>query len=309
MSKASLTATARRAIAEARYHEAINDPTAANWRDVAELLFSCLPKQRAKVTDSFWADYDFGKKAQRTVIEVSFSDGRIVRANVNSDPGKAYNIGRGIRVAIAFYRTRIFRLIGWPHLSAVSFGPDGRELPAWDSCIDVPAIDRVTRTDTGESFDVQEVNERTADLRSGSWSLYSAMMEAARLNLAIEGADGFPWFMDGYWQHVQDSYRNAWETAAGLETRAEVRARAIAAHEALCKPEPEQLEDPAEWHPEADHTGNVQEDEDDMSPEVEAAWSGIIGSALPPVRSLSLSPYRPSPRLMASVALPRFAVA
>lgn len=283
-----LTATARRALAEARFIEALNDPAAANWRDVAELLYSVLPKSRAKAEEA-WTDYEFGKKAARSVIEVSFTDGRIVRANVNTDPGKAYNIGRGVRIAVAFYRSRIFRLIGWPHLSAVTYSPDGRLLPAWDSLIDVPAIDGIRRVDTGETFDVALANEKTAALRSGSWSLHAAMMEAAALDL--EAVD--------YWQHVQDSYRHAWETAAGLKTRAEIRAEAIAAYVELAG---------AGAVPPLDEGEQAIANALSVVEAIKQARPEPV-QPVPTPRPAIHTLYRPAARFAASVALPRYAVA
>jgi hypothetical protein len=200
-----------KATAVAAFELATATPDSADWRTVAELLrqFVNLPKPAEFKT--FWAEYRFGKRAVRTSIAVTFADGRTVRASVNSDPGKPFNIGRGVRVAIAFYRARIAALVGRPFMTHRSFNDAGAELPPWDAHVSVPDIARVERLDTGETVDAYECSTRTAELRRGTWQPFDADPVTLR-----------------------ESYRAAWFAIAGIETP-ESYARRVAEDKARAK--------------------------------------------------------------------------
>lgn len=113
-------ATDRRALAILAYDNATADPAGANWRGVAELLRLALPAVKAKAAETAadsrfapWADYPIpqnasGKRLGKSpVVIVSFADGETVRVPAVSLPGKPVNIGRALRVAVAFYQGRM----------------------------------------------------------------------------------------------------------------------------------------------------------------------------------------------------------
>lgn len=83
-------------------------------------------------------------------IVVTFADGEIVRAPAVSKRGKPVNIGRGLRIAIAFYQARMAWRAG---KSAHLF------------YCDVPAITACHCEDTGEQYDGELCTLKTADSR------------------------------------------------------------------------------------------------------------------------------------------------
>lgn len=105
---------------------------------------------------SRWHDYPVdrvGSFSIRTdVLIVTFADGEIVRAPAVSAKGKPTNIGRGLRIAIAFYQARACWRRG------IKFRPGVH--PA------VPAIAACVCEDTGETFDAGECTVRTVEARA-----------------------------------------------------------------------------------------------------------------------------------------------
>jgi hypothetical protein len=112
----------RKALAILAYETAKADPAGANWQGIADLLRLALPPGKAKAADDIaaadskyaaWADYVIpqsagGKRLGKSpVVIVTFADGETVRAPAVSLPGKPVNIGRALRVALAFYQGRI----------------------------------------------------------------------------------------------------------------------------------------------------------------------------------------------------------
>jgi hypothetical protein len=114
-----VSAADRKALALEEFRTALaRGDMANNWREVAEMLASCLPAPRVVAADSEpddgylpWVDY--AVQTSKMIwpsprITVMFSDGEVVMCQAATMKGKPINIGRGIRVAIAFYRNRIF---------------------------------------------------------------------------------------------------------------------------------------------------------------------------------------------------------
>lgn len=177
----------RKALAILAFENACRDPDFSNWRAVAELLRLALPATKAKAveTDSRfapWADYVISDKTKlkgkSPVIVVQFADGETVRAPAVSLLGKAVNIGRGLRIAFAYYRARI----------AYKAAKAGCE---YSDCVAIPDIVSVTCDVTGAEYDAADCNDRTAAARAGTFSLATAgdpeteyRMEASRLRLA-----------------------------------------------------------------------------------------------------------------------------
>jgi hypothetical protein len=81
-------------------------------------------------------------------------------------PGKPVNIGRGLRIAFAYYRARIAHLAG-------AFA-DSSDIVA------VPSIVSVT-CDNGAEFDATDCSERTAEARRGTFDATALAAEAAAL--------------------------------------------------------------------------------------------------------------------------------
>lgn len=172
-------ASDRKSLAILAYDNATADPAGANWRAVADILRLAIPNTKAKAaeiaTDSRfapWADYDVNKiSAKRLgkspILVVTFADGEIVRTGAVSMPGKAVNIGRGLRIALAFYQCRISRRMGF-------FSDDS-------AIVNVPEFVSISCETTGDEFDVADCNARTAELRAGSFNLATATADAAIL--------------------------------------------------------------------------------------------------------------------------------
>lgn len=135
-----------KAIALASFEAALADPS-ADWKAVAEAMAAAMATKPKASTDpdappSWWRCDKFGKSAHKTVVECVFTDGRTIRANVSTDPGKPYNVGRGVKIAVAFYRAKL-----------------------QDERCAVPELKRVTCLDSGESFDAAECSRMTAAWR------------------------------------------------------------------------------------------------------------------------------------------------
>jgi hypothetical protein len=171
-------ATDRRALAILAYDNASANPAAANWRGVAELLRLALPTAKAKAIEPAtesrfapWADYPIphnasGKRLGKSpVVVVSFADGETVRAPAVSLPGKPVNIGRALRVAVAFYQARI---VGrYNALIPDNFGAG--LLSSMDSefvaTIPLPAVVSVICETTGGEYDPAACSEMVARSR------------------------------------------------------------------------------------------------------------------------------------------------
>jgi hypothetical protein len=102
-----------------------------------------------------WHDYPVDRVSSfsiRTdILVVTFADGDIVRAPAVSAKGKPTNIGRGLRIAIAFYQARAC----WRRSIKFRAGVHAA----------VPAIAACICEDSGETFDAEECTVRTIDDR------------------------------------------------------------------------------------------------------------------------------------------------
>ncbi|WP_157113135.1 hypothetical protein [Bradyrhizobium embrapense] len=110
------------------------------------------------------------------IIVVTFSCGAVVRAPAVSLPGKPVNIGRGLRVAFAFYRARIAREFG----KASAIGSD---------CVAVPAIVSVACDVAGAEYSAEECNARTAEFRRGRFDHIALSAEASALPETAEAGE------------------------------------------------------------------------------------------------------------------------
>lgn len=111
-----------------------------------------------------WHDYPVNKisawklQSPSPILVVTFADGEVVRAPAVSVGNKPVNVGRGLRVAIAFYQARICRRLGLKNR------PGTR--PA------VPEISSCECETSGETYDVEQCNLRTADERKAQdWKM------------------------------------------------------------------------------------------------------------------------------------------
>lgn len=109
-----------------------------------------------------WHDYPVnhlsGFKTRNPTIVVTFADGEVVRAPAVSALNRPLNIGRGLRVAIAFYQERVRRRAGG-HFEC----GDGQfsDVPPV-----VPSIVACYCEDTGEAFDAERCTSQTAAVRA-----------------------------------------------------------------------------------------------------------------------------------------------
>jgi hypothetical protein len=175
----AVNASDRRALAVLAYDNATADPASADWRAVAELLRAALPAARKVAKESavpsWWQDYAPNGKCVFSSVEVTFADGRTIRASAATNPGKPLNLGRALRTAIAFYRAKMHRLVGAPAMC----GHGGDTLHAFDAHVAVPDIAMVVHLDTGAVFDPEVCSRLTADTRAGWWGMTEATEEAA----------------------------------------------------------------------------------------------------------------------------------
>jgi len=116
-----------------------------------------LPKKSIAIPAPVWPDYPVDHlgsfKVRNPTIVVTFADGEVVRAPAVSARDKPVNIGRGLRIAIAFYQSRMIHRIGPPR-----FNPDMRQVPAISACV---------CEDTGEIYDANGCTMRTVETRKG----------------------------------------------------------------------------------------------------------------------------------------------
>ncbi len=141
-----------------------------DWHRASLLLRRALvekqapkPKALRQADAPAWHDYPIGSvnplSLHNPTVLVTFADGERVRAPAVSRRGRPVNIGRGLRVAIAFYQARI----AWR--SGLS-----NEAGNWRA---VPPVVRCTCEDTGESYDVELCNTKTAEHRAAKdWNLW-----------------------------------------------------------------------------------------------------------------------------------------
>lgn len=121
-----------------------------------------VPQTRQqKVT---WPDYGVDSASWRTLqwpsptLVVTFADGEVVRAPAVSLQRKPINIGRGLRIAIAFYQSRICRRLGLPNRLGTR--------PA------LPPIAACICEDTAEVYDADLCNARTVEDRAAQdWKM------------------------------------------------------------------------------------------------------------------------------------------
>lgn len=185
-------ATDRRALAVLAFENACADPDFSNWRAVAELLRLAIPATKAKATaeavatDSPFAPWSDQIIPQRTssakmgkspVLVVTFADGETVRCPAVTMPGKPVNVGRGLRVAFAFYRARI----AMKAAKALSDDSD---------CVAVPDMLAVKCETNGTEYDPAECNANTMAQRSGAFALASVTSDAAARGLSATADDG-----------------------------------------------------------------------------------------------------------------------
>ena len=143
-------------------YEAALDSPRPDWRAVAELFHAAARpskpvKGRSEPVQEI-ADYNVDRiklKCRSPRIAVRFMDGEAVFTHVPSAPGKALNIGRALRVAIAMYRSR----------KTVQQRLNFRE---YDRAMPVPHIYQVRCLETDELFDVDACNAHTAAERASS---------------------------------------------------------------------------------------------------------------------------------------------
>lgn len=182
-------ATDRKALAILAYDNACSDPAGANWRAVSDILRLAIPATKAKPAEipadpsrPAWADYDIPENATRKlgkspIIVVAFADGETVRAPAVSLPGKPVNIGRGLRIAFAYYRAR---------MAARHAG----EMAAWSGCVNVPALVSVACESDGFEYDAAECNAQTATFRTGEFDPAALAAEAVARGLPTSADDG-----------------------------------------------------------------------------------------------------------------------
>ena len=152
----TLAAEAQRA-----YDAAINSPC-PDWRAVAELFCAATHAGRlnrtVKLAPAGGELPDYSVNRVRLLhrsprIAVRFMDGEAVFTHVPSAPGKSFNVGRALRVAVIMYRYRM----------AVRRRRGAAE---YDPTIPVPNIFQVRCLETDELFDVDACNRHTAAERT-----------------------------------------------------------------------------------------------------------------------------------------------
>ncbi|WP_029002738.1 hypothetical protein [Azorhizobium doebereinerae] len=174
------TALERRTVALAAYDAAKLDPV-ADWRTVADMLAAALPAPRAKGAPAApeaepapeftaWEDHaiprNFRSDLPSPVVVFTFADGTEVRAPAVTAKRKPLNIGRAARVACEFYRNRVLCRSG-----LLKAYPEGIR-----AVVVVPAI--ISIEAPGALYDIGDANERTKELRGGTFDVAA---EVARL--------------------------------------------------------------------------------------------------------------------------------
>src|SRR4051812_6966810 len=154
--------------AQSAYDAAIDNPC-ADWRAVAELLRAAMHAggvkrigKRPSAKDEL-PDYNVDRVRllyRSARIAVRFVDGEAVFTHVPSAPGKPFNIGRALRVAVIMYR----------HRMAVRRRAGRLEN---ERGMQVPDIFQVRCLETDELFDPAACNQHTATergtIRPGAW--------------------------------------------------------------------------------------------------------------------------------------------
>lgn len=120
-----------------------------------------FPAKSKVIAPPAWPDYAVDHlsafKVRNPTIIVTFADGEVVRAPAVSAFGKPLNIGRGVRVAIAFYQARIAWRAGLKNRPGF-----WRAVPAIAACI----------SEDGETFDAGQCTVRTIESRKAKdWRL------------------------------------------------------------------------------------------------------------------------------------------
>lgn len=141
-----------KADALARYEAALNDAS-TDWRATAGMLASTLhfmpARKPTKAIDpdappAWWSNYRTrARKADKATVECVFFGGVTIRTVALSLPGKGFNIGRALTMAVIFYRLKVK-----------------------DEHASVPGFSSVTVLDSGETFDVAECNRMTDAIRA-----------------------------------------------------------------------------------------------------------------------------------------------
>ena len=140
-----------------------------DWHSVALALKQALTSRSqllsekvtrpAAIPPPVWPDYPVDHlgsfKVRNPTIVVTFANGEVVRAPAVSAKDKPVNIGRGLRIAIAYCQSRLCRRTGVHMLSPK------RRRPA------VPAITACVCEDTGEIYDAKQCTMRTIETRKG----------------------------------------------------------------------------------------------------------------------------------------------
>lgn len=150
-----MTVSNARTVAVAAYLAAVDSPASADWRSIADALYSAMPATRGRAIASavdhgdsissgaaprWFADWKLGKVYSLDSLAVTFADGVAVRVNLAKAPGKLPRVAHACRVAVAFYRAHTGR----------------------DS---VPAFASLVTVSDGEGFDAETCSALTADLR------------------------------------------------------------------------------------------------------------------------------------------------
>lgn len=181
-----VSAADRKALAIMAFERALElGDMANNWREVAELLREALPAPRVagEAADDRWlpwSDRAVGStpSAWRKLgwpsprITVAFADGEVINCQCATSAGEPVNIGRGIRVAIAFYRAKMFNRLAraadetWGRDDSYVYGRLGPNFSAED--IAVPDIVSVTPRDDDGAWDHERATAQTAALRAGT---------------------------------------------------------------------------------------------------------------------------------------------
>lgn len=169
-------ATDRKSLAILAYDNACGDPTAADWRSVADILRLALPATKARAADvatdsrfAPWADYDIPATATKKlgkspIMVLTFADGEAVRVPAVSLPGKPVNIGRAVRVAVAFYQGRI--VARYNALIPDNFGTGLLSVcdSEFISTIQIPAVVSAICETTGAEYDPAACSEMIASI-------------------------------------------------------------------------------------------------------------------------------------------------
>lgn len=176
------TVTDKRLAAIAAYEAAREAPEFADWIGIADMLRSVIPTPKAKADSAAtWVDDPMPRSIKgklqvpKPILLVRFADGRSARATALTVAGKPVNWGRGVRQAIEFYRGQVVKFCG----GLADIKDRGKH-------VDVPEIESVTLIGTGETFDADEANRNTAELRAGTFNLQRTLRHAHMAGYATQ---------------------------------------------------------------------------------------------------------------------------